>query len=94
MDAIDLLIFPSSLIALEEERDFLPDLLQAIPPQKRLLYWYGLATDGHGLRQRYQQLFTVATRLYALVLRVAPRRLAHAVLGWEAEACDAVTVGA
>jgi 3-dehydroquinate dehydratase / shikimate dehydrogenase len=55
------------LITLEAEHDLRPDLLQAIPPWKRLLSWYGPATDVHGLGRRFQQLSAVAARLYMLL---------------------------
>jgi 3-dehydroquinate dehydratase/shikimate dehydrogenase len=57
------------LIDLEGERDPEPDLLQAIPPYKRLLSWHGPATDACGLKERCVQLSTVAARLYRLVPR-------------------------
>jgi 3-dehydroquinate dehydratase/shikimate dehydrogenase len=57
------------LIDLEGERDPRPDLLQAIPPHKRLLSWHGPTTDACGLKERCVQLSTVAACLYRLVPR-------------------------
>jgi 3-dehydroquinate dehydratase/shikimate dehydrogenase len=57
------------LIDLEGERDLCSDMLEAIPPHRRLLSWHGPATDARGLMERCAELSTVAARLYRLVPR-------------------------
>jgi 3-dehydroquinate dehydratase/shikimate dehydrogenase len=55
------------LIDLEGERDLLPELLAAIPANKRLISWHGQSLDSEKLSARFEQLATVEARLYKLV---------------------------
>ena len=55
------------LIDLEGERDLTPEILHAIPPEKRLISWQGPATDREGFRSRFEQMATVKARFYKLV---------------------------
>jgi 3-dehydroquinate dehydratase/shikimate dehydrogenase len=55
------------LIDLEGERDLLPELLEAIPPGKRLISWHGAATDCLTLKQRLEKFSETEARIYKLV---------------------------
>jgi 3-dehydroquinate dehydratase / shikimate dehydrogenase len=55
------------LIDLEGERDLLPELLEAIPPGKRLISWHGAATDCLTLNQRLEKFSETEARIYKLV---------------------------
>ena len=55
------------LIDLEAERDLTPEILRAIPPEKRLISWRGPATDREGLRRRFERMAGVEARFYTLV---------------------------
>lgn len=59
------------LVEIEGERDFSPDLLAEIPIEKRLISWYGPASDLPELERRFAQLSTVPARLYKLVTKAA-----------------------
>jgi 3-dehydroquinate dehydratase / shikimate dehydrogenase len=55
------------LIDLEGERDLLPELLEAIPPDKRLISWHGAATDCLTLKQRLEKFSETEARIYKIV---------------------------
>lgn len=55
------------LIDLEGERDLLPEILEAIPPGKRLISWQGAATDCLALKQRLEKFSETEARIYKLV---------------------------
>jgi 3-dehydroquinate dehydratase/shikimate dehydrogenase len=55
------------LIDLEGERDLAPELLEAIPPSKRLISWHGAATDCLTLKQRLEKFSETEARIYQLV---------------------------
>jgi 3-dehydroquinate dehydratase / shikimate dehydrogenase len=55
------------LIDLEGERDLAPELLEAIPPSKRLISWRGAATDCLTLKKRLEKFSEVEARIYKLV---------------------------
>jgi 3-dehydroquinate dehydratase/shikimate dehydrogenase len=57
------------LVDLEADRDLAPDLLDAIPPERRLVSWHGPATDLEGLRARFAHLSRARAALYKLVPR-------------------------
>lgn len=59
------------LVDLEAARDLGGDLLDAIPPEKRLLSWHGWLTDQPELRSRLEQMSSVDATIYKLVPRVA-----------------------
>jgi 3-dehydroquinate dehydratase / shikimate dehydrogenase len=55
------------LIDLEAQRDLSPDLLKAIPPEKRVISWHGPATGLPGLQSCFERMATVDAVLYKLV---------------------------
>jgi 3-dehydroquinate dehydratase/shikimate dehydrogenase len=55
------------LVDLEGERDLLPEILQAIPPGKRLISWHGPAQSLAGLQQRLEKFSATEARIYKLV---------------------------
>jgi 3-dehydroquinate dehydratase / shikimate dehydrogenase len=55
------------LIDLEGERDLTPELLEAIPPSKRLISWRGAATDSLTLKQRLEKFSETDALIYKLV---------------------------
>src|SRR5262249_28957716 len=54
-------------IELEGERDLAPELLEAIPPNKRLISWQGPATSCSALQRRLDRFSSVGARMYKLV---------------------------
>jgi 3-dehydroquinate dehydratase/shikimate dehydrogenase len=59
------------LIELEGERDLLPELLDAIPAEKRIISWHGPSAELAELEARFARLSAVPARLYKLVTRAA-----------------------
>jgi len=59
------------LIDIEGDRDCLPDLLDALPVEKRLISWHGPASRLSELESRFAQLSTVPASLYKLVTKAA-----------------------
>ena len=57
------------LIDLEGERDLVPELLAAVPPERRLISWHGPAADLDGLRARFLRLTRVPAAFYKMVPR-------------------------
>jgi 3-dehydroquinate dehydratase/shikimate dehydrogenase len=55
------------LVDLEAERDLTPEILAAVPPERRIVSWHGPATDAEGLAARFARLAAVPARLYKLV---------------------------
>lgn len=55
------------LIELEGARDIFPELLNTLPPEKRLISWYGSAKDFQQLHTQFEQLSCVDARFYKLV---------------------------
>jgi 3-dehydroquinate dehydratase/shikimate dehydrogenase len=55
------------LIDLEAARDLSPDVLNAIPPEKRLLSWHGPATPLDGLKAIFERMALVDAVLYKLI---------------------------
>jgi 3-dehydroquinate dehydratase/shikimate dehydrogenase len=55
------------LIDLEGARDLTPELLEAIPPSKRLISWRGAATDCLTLKRRLEKFSEAEARIYKLV---------------------------
>ena len=54
-------------IELEASRDLSEELLQQVPPEKRLMSWYGNVTELSDLKDRFEQLSSVPASLYKLV---------------------------
>lgn len=54
------------LIDLEGDRDLVPDLVNRIPPDKRLLSWSGGAADFRELSERAEKIRATPARLYKL----------------------------
>src|SRR2546429_6454558 len=59
------------LVEIEGERDFSPDLLDAIPVEKRLVSWHGPASCFSQLEARFAYLSSVPASLYKLVTKAA-----------------------
>ena len=55
------------LVDLEAARDLSPDILKAIPPEKRLLSWHGPATSLDGLKALFARMAAVDAVLYKLI---------------------------
>lgn len=55
------------LVDLEAARDLSPDVLKAIPPEKRLLSWHGPATALDGLKAIFERMAAVDAVLYKLI---------------------------
>lgn len=55
------------LVDLEASRDLAPDVLLAIPPEKRILSWHGPAADLAGLRAIFDRMARTEAALYKLV---------------------------
>jgi 3-dehydroquinate dehydratase/shikimate dehydrogenase len=55
------------LVDLEAARDLSPDILKAIPPEKRLLSWHGPATSVDGLKAVFEKMAAVDAVLYKLI---------------------------
>jgi 3-dehydroquinate dehydratase/shikimate dehydrogenase len=55
------------LVDLEAERDLVPEVLAAVPPERRVVSWHGPATDAAGLAARFARMAAVPARLYKLV---------------------------
>ncbi|HEU5159134.1 MAG TPA: type I 3-dehydroquinate dehydratase [Streptosporangiaceae bacterium] len=56
-------------VDLEADRDLHPDVLAAIPPERRVVSWHGAAADLAGLRRALDRVTAVKARLYRLVSR-------------------------
>lgn len=54
-------------IDLEASRDLTPDVLRAVPAEKRVISWHGPATDAVGLRDIFQKMAPTEAALYKLV---------------------------
>ncbi len=54
-------------IDLEGARDLTPEILAAVPPERRLVSWHGPATDLAGLESRFAEIARVPAALYKLV---------------------------
>jgi 3-dehydroquinate dehydratase/shikimate dehydrogenase len=61
------------LVELEWEQDLYPELLGQVPPDQRLISWYGPACDSSSLAAILRRLTAVSARYYQLV--VAARRV-------------------
>lgn len=55
-------------IDLEGARDAVPELLRAIPPERRILSWHGSTSDVSDLLERWRALARVPARWYKLVV--------------------------
>jgi 3-dehydroquinate dehydratase/shikimate dehydrogenase len=53
-------------VDLDADHDLHPDLLDRIPPERRVLSWYGPATDLDGLGHKLAAMTTVGAHLYRL----------------------------
>lgn len=56
-------------VDLEAERDLHPEVLDCIPPQRRIVSWQGPVTDLPALRRRIDALTSVDAHLYRLALK-------------------------
>src|SRR5260370_942535 len=55
------------MIELESERDCREETLAVIPPERRILSWYGTASDDPGLRKRFDRISSVPASMYKMV---------------------------
>lgn len=55
------------LIDLEAARDLTPDLLKAIPPEKRVISWHGAAQNLAGLQAVFEKMSAADALLYKMV---------------------------
>src|SRR6185436_12827318 len=55
------------LIDLECARDLVPDVLKAIPPEKRVISWHGPAFDLAGLKAVFEKMTAAEALLYKMV---------------------------
>ena len=56
------------LIELDGERDIDADVLEAIPPERRLISWRGAAASAAKLTSQFRRLSSIAARSYLLVV--------------------------
>jgi 3-dehydroquinate dehydratase/shikimate dehydrogenase len=54
-------------VDLEMARDLVPEVLKAIPPERRVVSWHGPATPLHGLQEVFRRMSAVDAALYKLV---------------------------
>jgi len=59
------------LIGLEGDRDLLAEILNEIPPDKRLISWHGPATDCFTLKRQLEKFSAIKARVYKLVSMAA-----------------------
>lgn len=55
------------LVDLEAARDLVPEILKAVPPEKRVLSWHGPAPGLDGLKATFERMAAVPAALYKLV---------------------------
>lgn len=55
------------LIDLEAGRDLSPELLRAVPPERRILSWHGDPSSAEDLEEAFREMARVPARLYKLV---------------------------
>lgn len=58
------------LVDLEAERDLTPELLAAIPPERRLISWHGPVGEPEALTERLEAMSATPARLYKLIPEV------------------------
>lgn len=58
-------------VELEASRDFSPELLAQITPEKRCVSWHGAACDLSELKTRFEQVSSIPAALYKLVTTAA-----------------------
>jgi 3-dehydroquinate dehydratase / shikimate dehydrogenase len=59
------------LIDLEAARDLSPEILKAVPPEKRIVSWHGAAAGVEGLQAIFERMSATPAVLYKLVLTAA-----------------------
>lgn len=59
------------LVDLEAERDLTPEVLAAVPPEKRIISWHGGAATLSELRERFATMAATPARWYKLVAEAA-----------------------
>ncbi|HUF77483.1 MAG TPA: type I 3-dehydroquinate dehydratase [Thermoanaerobaculia bacterium] len=60
-----------ALVDLEADRDLHPEVLEAIPPERRLLSWHGPASSVAAIEERIEAMTRTPARLYKLVIAAA-----------------------
>ena len=62
-----------ALVDLEADRDLVPTVLEAIPPERRIVSWHGPPTDAETLAHRVDRMAATPARYYKLIpAAVAP----------------------
>lgn len=56
-------------VELDADRDFTPEILSQVPPEKRIVSWYGQANNSSELRERFDYISSVAAVLYKVVTK-------------------------
>jgi 3-dehydroquinate dehydratase/shikimate dehydrogenase len=59
------------LVELEADSDLSPNVLSAIPAEKRLIYWRGAARNASDLLAQFSEMATVPARSYCIVATVS-----------------------
>jgi 3-dehydroquinate dehydratase / shikimate dehydrogenase len=54
-------------VEIEADRDFMPELLDAVPQEKRLVSWYGRANNSSDLRETFDRVSSVPGSVYKVV---------------------------
>jgi len=68
------------LVELDADQDLDAETLAAIPPEKRLISWRGVAADAAELRRRFDEIAAIPARYYRLVVHADRAREALAPL--------------
>ena len=56
-------------VELEADRDFTPEVLSAVPQEKRLVSWHGRVNNSSELRERFDHVSSVPASLYKVVTK-------------------------
>jgi 3-dehydroquinate dehydratase/shikimate dehydrogenase len=59
----------ADLVELDAERDLIPEILDRVPPQKRMISWRGNGCDAGRLHREFKKFNAVPARFYKLVSR-------------------------
>ena len=64
-------------VDLEAERDLVPEVLEAVPQERRVISWHGAPADVDGLDRRFRRMEEAGAAIYKLIPRAD--RLGHAL---------------
>ncbi len=65
-------------VELDADRDFTPELLNHVPPEKRIVSWHGSVNNASELRERFDQTSSEPAALYKVVTK--PERISEEFL--------------